>query len=241
MRRAGIISHSTMMHFYQLSSLTMQFGLFASFGYQRFYFLLTTATLVLSWGSYAVFSLFYQDAAAAAAEPALAARLDALAAKALGAVLSKSALRLLAGADTDSPAGLAVWLLAVPFGVHALIMLLFGLDADSSGGILFGVVLSAGMTGFFLAKTGFGLHSAALASALPPAVFAWSHLYWTLDMHSPGGAAQWLVECVGWRGAPATLAVAAVAAAFAAAGWLLMRFDGWRQKRTGRSLFDGDD
>jgi hypothetical protein len=82
MRRSGVIGHSTMMHFYQLSSLTMQFGLFASFGYQRFYTILTTATLVLSWGSYAVFSLFYQDAAASAAEPALAARLDALAAKA---------------------------------------------------------------------------------------------------------------------------------------------------------------
>jgi hypothetical protein len=81
MRRAGVISHSTMMHFYQLTSLTMQFGLFASFGYQRFYFLLTTGTLVLSWGGYAIFSLFYQDAPAAPAAPALASRLDALAAR----------------------------------------------------------------------------------------------------------------------------------------------------------------
>ncbi len=77
MRRAGVISHSTMMHFYQLTSLTMQFGLFASFGYQRFYFLLTTGTLVLSWGGYALFSLFYQDAPASPLESALAARLDA--------------------------------------------------------------------------------------------------------------------------------------------------------------------
>ncbi len=75
MRRAGVIGHSTMMHFYQLSSLTMQFGLFASFGYQRFYFLLTTATLVLSWGAYAVFTLFYQDAPASPAPEALASRL----------------------------------------------------------------------------------------------------------------------------------------------------------------------
>ncbi len=78
-RRAGVISHSTMMHCYQLSSLTMQFGLFASFGYQYFYFLLTTATLVLSWGSYAVFSVFFQDPPRRAAEPALAARLLAAA------------------------------------------------------------------------------------------------------------------------------------------------------------------
>lgn len=82
MRRAGVISHSTMMHLYQLSSLTMQFGLFASFGYQRFYFLLTTGTLVLSWGGYAVFSLFFQDAPASPADPSLATRLDALASRA---------------------------------------------------------------------------------------------------------------------------------------------------------------
>jgi len=82
MRRTGVISHSTMMHFYQLSSLTMQFGLFASFGYQHFYNLLTGATLILSWGSYAIFSIFYVDHPAHPAEPALAARLDALAAKA---------------------------------------------------------------------------------------------------------------------------------------------------------------
>jgi len=81
MRRAGVISHSTMMHFYQLSSLTMQFGLFASFGYQYFYFLLTTATLVLSWGSYAVFSAFYQDPPRRAADSALAERLLAATAR----------------------------------------------------------------------------------------------------------------------------------------------------------------
>lgn len=60
-RRAGVISHSTMMHFYQLTSLTMQFGLFATFGYQRFYALLTGATLLLSWTSYFVFSALFKD------------------------------------------------------------------------------------------------------------------------------------------------------------------------------------
>lgn len=79
MRRAGVISHSTMMHFYQLSSLTMQFGLFASFGYQYFYFLLTTGTLVLAWGSYAIFSLFFQDPPSTPADPAMATRLENLA------------------------------------------------------------------------------------------------------------------------------------------------------------------
>jgi len=75
MRRAGMISHSTMMHLYQLSSLTMQFGLFASFGYQKFYALLTGGTLVLSWGSYAVFSMFYQDPPRLTADTAQADRL----------------------------------------------------------------------------------------------------------------------------------------------------------------------
>ena len=79
MRRAGVISHSTMMHFYQLSSLTMQFGLFASFGMQRFYFFLTTGTLVLSWGSYALFTLFFLDPPRAAADPALTQKLLAAA------------------------------------------------------------------------------------------------------------------------------------------------------------------
>jgi hypothetical protein len=60
-RRAGVISHPAMMHLYQVSSLTMQFGLFASFGYQRFYSLLTGSVLVLSWGSYLVFTKFYLD------------------------------------------------------------------------------------------------------------------------------------------------------------------------------------
>jgi len=74
-RRAGVISHSTMMHCYQLSSLTMQFGLLASFGYQYGYFLLTTATLVFSWGGYALFSVFYQDPPRQAADAALTTRL----------------------------------------------------------------------------------------------------------------------------------------------------------------------
>lgn len=63
MRRAGVISHSTMMHLYQVTSLTMQFGLFAAFGYQKFYAMLTGGVLVLSWGSYFVFTTFYKDPA----------------------------------------------------------------------------------------------------------------------------------------------------------------------------------
>jgi hypothetical protein len=69
MRRAGVISHPTMMHLYQVTSLTMQFGLFAAFGYQKFYAMLTGGVLVLSWGSYFVFTTFYKDPPFAAATP----------------------------------------------------------------------------------------------------------------------------------------------------------------------------
>lgn len=50
------------------------------------------------------------------------------------------------------------------------------------------------------------------------------------DPSSLRGLAVWLVA--------APLALAAVAAASAAPGWLFMRFDSWYEKRTGRSLFD---
>ena len=61
MRRAGLISHEWMMHFYQAASLTMHFGLFASFGYQRFYAILTGSVLVLAWSGYIVLTTFYGD------------------------------------------------------------------------------------------------------------------------------------------------------------------------------------
>lgn len=61
MRKAGVIGHSTMMHLYQLTSLTMHFGLFATFGYQRFYAALTGGVLLLSWTSYLAFSNLYRD------------------------------------------------------------------------------------------------------------------------------------------------------------------------------------
>ncbi len=63
MRKVGVISHSTMMHFYQLASLTMHFGLFATFGFQQFYAILTGAVLVLAWGSYLIFSTMFEDPA----------------------------------------------------------------------------------------------------------------------------------------------------------------------------------
>lgn len=61
MRKAGVISHSTMMHLYQLASLAMHFGLFATFGYQTFYAVLTGAVLVLSWSGYALFTVGLKD------------------------------------------------------------------------------------------------------------------------------------------------------------------------------------
>ncbi|MDD5627995.1 MAG: hypothetical protein PHU21_02945 [Elusimicrobia bacterium] len=82
MRKTGCISHNTMMHLYQLSSLTMQFGLFASFGYQWFYTVLTTSVLVLAWGSYAAFTTFFRDPEFVRVhDKGALARLDGLAAR----------------------------------------------------------------------------------------------------------------------------------------------------------------
>jgi hypothetical protein len=61
MRGAGAISHSMMMHMYQISSLAMYFGLFATFGYQKVYTALTLSVMVLAWGSYIFFSVRYRD------------------------------------------------------------------------------------------------------------------------------------------------------------------------------------
>jgi hypothetical protein len=79
MRKAGVISHSTMMHLYQLASLTMHFGLFATFGYQTFYALLTGIVLVLAWSSYVVFSFSFKDPKFSKLSGEAVTRLDKLA------------------------------------------------------------------------------------------------------------------------------------------------------------------
>ena len=81
MRKVGLISHSTMMHFYQLASLTMHFGLFATFGYQFFYAVLTGGVLLFSWSGYIAFSTLFKDPEFSRVEdPAALSRLDRLAA-----------------------------------------------------------------------------------------------------------------------------------------------------------------
>lgn len=60
-RRSGVISHSTMMHFYQLGSFCFYFGMFATYGYQWIYTLLTSSVLIFAWGSYIVFSIYFKD------------------------------------------------------------------------------------------------------------------------------------------------------------------------------------
>lgn len=61
MRKAGVISDPVMMHLYQISSLTMQLGLFATFGHQKTYFWLTSSVMAVAWLSYLIFSVFFQD------------------------------------------------------------------------------------------------------------------------------------------------------------------------------------
>ncbi|MFH2201504.1 MAG: hypothetical protein ABIJ96_00165 [Elusimicrobiota bacterium] len=60
MHKAGVIKHSTMMHLYQISSLTMHLGLFATFGFQSIFTLLSTILMFISWGLYLYFTAFYK-------------------------------------------------------------------------------------------------------------------------------------------------------------------------------------
>jgi len=80
-RKAGLISHSMMMHLYQLGSLCFYFGLFASFGYQTVYFILTTSVMVLAWGSYLGVSAMYKDPEFNQASLEVLAELDKAAAR----------------------------------------------------------------------------------------------------------------------------------------------------------------
>ncbi|MCB9655808.1 MAG: hypothetical protein H6729_16910 [Deltaproteobacteria bacterium] len=78
-RRSGVISHKTMMHIYQLGGLTFHFGLFASFGYQTIFTVLTTSLMVVSWGTFLTFSIFFKDPPFQEAKgEATVERLDAL-------------------------------------------------------------------------------------------------------------------------------------------------------------------
>jgi hypothetical protein len=89
MRKVGLISHSTLMHLYQLGGLTLQFGLFASFGYQKIYACLTGGTLILSWSSYVICSMFFKDPETANIENAdFITKLDRLVVRGLGQMIT---------------------------------------------------------------------------------------------------------------------------------------------------------
>jgi hypothetical protein len=61
MREKGIIGYKTMMNLYQISSLTFYFGMFASFGHQTVYAVLTGCVMIFAWGSYLALSFYFKD------------------------------------------------------------------------------------------------------------------------------------------------------------------------------------
>lgn len=126
----------------------------------------------------------------------------------------------------------------LPAGVHLFLTLLFGIEADTSGVMLMMAIMAALAVGVLLAKLEYGLIVSALAAVWPTVLAAWRRWHWSLDMHSPGGAAQTVVRFCGWPDAPAAAALAAVLIPFGALGWLLKHFDRWYEKKTGRSLFE---
>lgn len=131
-----------------------------------------------------------------------------------------------------------IYLGLLPAGVHAFFTLIFGLEADTSGFMLFTAVMAAGAAGAFLGKLKYGPAVSALAAAWPSVLAAWRHWHWSLGMPSPGGSAQAMVRGLGWPDAPMPEAVACVLIPFGAAGWAFMRFDRWYESKTGRSLFE---
>lgn len=121
------------------------------------------------------------------------------------------------------PKTLAIWLVAAPAAAQFFLLLLIGLEADSSTEVLIALILSSGTVGFLLSGVGYGPLAAAAAAAWLPALFGWRHWYWAMDMHSPGGSAQWIVGSLGWKDAYAPAAIAAVCAASALSGWAALR------------------
>jgi len=61
MREQGIIGYKAMMNLYQVSSLTFYFGMFASFGHQTIYAVLTGSVMVCAWGAYLALTFFFKD------------------------------------------------------------------------------------------------------------------------------------------------------------------------------------
>ncbi len=140
----------------------------------------------------------------------------------------------------SSPAWSLAYILGASFVFHLGMIMMVGWDADSPASVLCAVILAGLGSGLYAGRRGHGPATAVLAAAWPAALFAWRRWYWAMDMHSPGGTAQWLIGLTGWADAPAPGAVALVAAGAAVPGWSLARFDRWSVKRTGRSLFDED-
>jgi hypothetical protein len=133
-----------------------------------------------------------------------------------------------------SPKGLGRRVVALPAVVHLLMAFFIGLEADSSGVVLMGVIFGAGFTGLFLASMGYEALTTAVGAAWLPMLFTWRHWYWGMDMHSPGGASQNMVAALGWKSSHAALAVGAVCAACGVVGWVVVRLTRWNEQRTAK-------
>ena len=131
----------------------------------------------------------------------------------------------------------ALWLVAAPLAGHAFFTALMVSEADSSAEILLINAIGAAMLAVILTRRRYGPFAVIAACALPGAAFAYFRVYWTMGTYSPGGAAQQLTstELPGWA------AWGAVLALVSAAGWGLGRFDIAYEKKTGSSMFAGDD
>lgn len=125
----------------------------------------------------------------------------------------------------------ALWLVLLPPCAHIFFVLFIGAEADRSSLMLFSSILAAMSVGAYLHKKGYGPFVSPLAAAWPAVLAVDRQWFWTVDMHSPGGAAQAVARALGWADASATEAMAAFMVACGGAGWLFSRIDVWYEKR----------
>lgn len=111
-----------------------------------------------------------------------------------------------------------------PF-IHACSSVLFALEAEAPFLALVTSAFAAAATGSVLKKKKYGALASAVAGAWPAALAAGYYWYGNFGLYSPGGPAQALARALGWRDAPAAVAVALALLPCGVAGWALLRFD----------------
>lgn len=132
-----------------------------------------------------------------------------------------------------------VWAIALPVATTVMFMLLMGGEADSSGEMMFGFMMSSVTLGLFIGAMGRGFWQTCSAATWFAVLIAWRRWDWALDLHSPRGSAQAMAESFfGWKNAPGLLAFALFQIIGAASGWGVVALNALLKRKTGWAFFD---